>query len=176
MSDALKSLAAVMERVGVTPMMAGGWAVNHHGFSRSTLDIDLVYNRGKREEIISALAQAGYFPKLELSFACRMLHRSLAMPILDVIWVDAATFVKLLAESEPFGVAPALRVISLNSLLSMKLHALHDDETRKGRDFRDIDELLERHPYLKKSEAFHDLVRSQAPELFWSKLGVKSLP
>ncbi len=174
MSDALKSLASVLERTGVTPMMAGGWAVNHHGFSRSTLDIDLVYDRGRRDEIISALAQAGYFPKLDLSFACRMLHRTAAMPILDVIWVDAATFAKLLAEAEPFGIAPSLRVISLNSLLSMKLHALHDDDARKGRDYRDIDELLDRHPYLRTSEEFHDLVRAQAPELFWSKLGVKS--
>ena len=103
-----------------------------------------------------------------------MLHRTAAMPILDVIWVDAATFAKLLAEAEPFGSAPSLRVISLNSLLSMKLHALHDDDARKGRDYRDIDELLDRHPYLRTSEEFHDLVRAQAPELFWSKLGVKS--
>jgi hypothetical protein len=176
MSDFLKSLASVMERTGVTPMMAGGWAVNHHGFSRVTLDIDFVYDREKREDIISALAQAGYVPKLDLSFACRMLHRSMAAPILDVIWVDAGTFAKLLAESEPFGVAPALRVISLRSLLSMKLHALHDDESRGGRDFRDIDELLKRHPYLKKSGDFHDLVREQAPELFWEKLGVPSPP
>ncbi|MCU0779160.1 MAG: nucleotidyl transferase AbiEii/AbiGii toxin family protein [Akkermansiaceae bacterium] len=176
MSDFLKSLASVMERTGVTPMMAGGWAVNHHGFSRSTLDIDFVYDRERREEIISALAQAGYVPKLDLSFACRMLHRSMAAPILDVIWVDRGSFEKLLAESEPFGIAPSLRVISLRSLLSMKLHALHDDDARKGRDFRDINELLERHPHLKKSEDFHDLVRARAPELFWAKLGVSSPP
>jgi hypothetical protein len=174
MSDALKSLASVLERTGVTPMMAGGWAVNHHGFSRSTLDIDLVYDRGRREEIISALALAGYFPKLDLPFACRMLHRSMAMPILDVIWVDAATFQKLLSEAEPFGIAPALRVISLHSLLSMKLHALHDDDARGGRDYRDIDELLDRHPYLRTSADFHELVRQQAPELFWARLGVES--
>lgn len=176
MSDFLISLASVMERAGVTPMMAGGWAVNHHGFSRTTLDIDFVYDRDRREEILAALALAGYFPKLDLSFACRMLHRSIAVPILDVIWVDRATFEKLLAEAEPFGIAPSLRVISLHSLLSMKLHALHDDETRKGRDLRDINELIARHPYLKTSEAFHQLVRAQAPELFWEKFGVASLP
>jgi hypothetical protein len=176
MSDFLKSLASVMESAGVTPMMAGGWAVNHHGFSRSTLDIDFVYDREKREEIISALAQAGYFPKLDLHFACRMLHRSMAVPILDVIWVDSGTFQKLLDESEPFGIAPSLRVVSLRSLLSMKLHALHDDDARKGRDFRDITELLDRHPHLKKSDDFHDLVRAQAPQLFWDKFGVSFLP
>lgn len=174
MSDSLKSIAAVLERAGVTPMMAGGWAVNHHGFSRSTLDIDLVYDRGRRDEIITALAQAGYDPKLDLPFACRMLHRSMAMPILDVIWVDEATFKQLLLEAEPFGIAPSLRVISLKALLSMKLHALHDDDARKGRDYRDIDELLERHPHLKTSVEFHRLVRQQAPELFWARLGIES--
>ncbi|MCF7667884.1 MAG: nucleotidyl transferase AbiEii/AbiGii toxin family protein [Akkermansiaceae bacterium] len=174
MSESLKSLASLLERSGLTPMMAGGWAVNHHGFSRSTLDIDLVYDTSRRDEIISALATAGYYPQLDLSFACRMLHKTMAMPILDVIWVDSDTFKTLLDEAEPFGVAPALRVISLKSLMSMKLHALHDDEPREGRDRRDILELLSRHPYLKKSKEFHELVRQQAPKLFWPLLGVES--
>lgn len=37
-------------------------------------------------------------------------------------------------------------MITFEGLIAMKLHALKDDEHRKGRDLRDLQELLERNP------------------------------
>jgi|LakMenE01Jun11ns_1017448.scaffolds.fasta_scaffold9489100_1 hypothetical protein len=39
-----------------------------------------------------------------------------------------------------------VRVINYEGLIAMKLYALKDDKLRKGRDLRDLQELIERNP------------------------------
>ncbi len=69
--------------------------------------------------------------------------RDLAFPAVDLIWVNDETFSRMGGSMDS---TLGVRVISFEGLIAMKLYALKDDKIRKGRDLRDLQELLERNP------------------------------
>ena len=62
MLESFETLAATLERAGVRYLVAGGLAVNAHGYVRYTKDIDLVIQLGAEnvERAFAALASLGY--------------------------------------------------------------------------------------------------------------------
>lgn len=69
--------------------------------------------------------------------------RELSFPAVDFIWVNDETFSQMYGTVDP---TLGVRVITFEGLIAMKLYALKDDKLRKGRDLRDLQELLERNP------------------------------
>ena len=137
-----QSLYQSFEREGIPLLLAGGWAVCHHGYSRLTLDVDWVCPRGKESEAV-ALMDRLHFTKSTDGMASRFKNRKhAAFPYVDLIWVDDATFEKM-AEPAPGTSERNIPVINFRALLAMKLFALKDGETRKHKDLMDIRFLLE---------------------------------
>lgn len=143
MKDFAKSLFDRFEVEGIPLLLAGGWAVTSYGFSRNTVDIDWVCSRSREKEIIELMSKLGFKP-ISSGMATRFQYISdLAIPAVDMIWVNEDTFSRMRGPMDP---ALGVQVITFEGLIAMKLYALKDDKLRKGRDLRDLQELLERNP------------------------------
>lgn len=140
--DFAQSLYQSFEREGIPLLLAGGWAVCHHGYSRLTLDVDWVCPRSKESGAV-ALMDRLHFTKSTEGMASRFKNRKhAAFPYVDLIWVDDATFEKM-AETDPAEAQKQkVPVINFRALLAMKLFALKNDQERDHKDLLDIRLLL----------------------------------
>jgi len=78
-------------------------------------------------------------------------------PPVDLLWVSAETFAKMADTDQRTGLHDNIPVITLESLLAMKLHALKDRETRHDKDLLDIRELLDKNRSGISEERVRDL-------------------
>jgi hypothetical protein len=115
--------------------------VTSFGFSRNTIDIDWVCSRSSEDEAVALMKKLG-FQAVSAGMATRFHYdRDLACPAVDLIWVSNESFAQLSGAIDP---TLGVRVITFEGLIAMKLYALKDDKLRKGKDLRDLQELLER--------------------------------
>lgn len=137
-----QSLYERFEREGIPLLLAGGWAVCHHGYSRYTRDVDWVCSRNNEERAVALMKSLGFGIAFE-SMATRFQRESdLTLPPVDLLWVNQDTFMKMAATDQRTGHHANIPVIDFESLLAMKLHALKDQKERRGKDLLDIRELL----------------------------------
>jgi hypothetical protein len=143
MLGSFETLAAALERAGVRYIVAGGLAVNAHGYVRYTKDVDLVIQLGSDNVVraFDALASLGYratVPIVAAQFADPVQRegwiREKGMRVLN-FQSDQHRFAPVdVFVSEPFAfedehekalqgeIAPGLvvRFVSLGTLIAMK--------------------------------------------------------
>ncbi len=136
------SLYQSFEHEGIPLLLAGGWAVCHHGYTRYTNDIDWICSRANETRALDLMRSLGFEIMFE-AMATRFTHKKHfdLLPV-DLLWVSAETFAKMAATDQRTGIRSDMPVIDFESLLAMKLHALKDDKERDGRDLLDIRLLL----------------------------------
>jgi hypothetical protein len=140
--DHAQTLYSRFEQEGIPLLLAGGWAVNHHGYSRITCDLDWICSRKNESQASSLMSDLG-FTKVAEGMASRFLRKSdPCYPPIDLLWFDDASFAKMAQTTDRIGSDGSIPVIDFESLLAMKFHALKDDEHRQGRDVLDIRSLL----------------------------------
>ena len=94
------SLYQRFEKEGIPILLAGGWAVCHHGYSRLTLDIDWVCSRSNEEKAIALMETLGFIKTTDGMASRFQRVNDLTFPFIDLIWVDDASFSKM-AERDP---------------------------------------------------------------------------
>ena len=131
-------LKSFLERNDLRFLVVGGVAVQHYGYSRATMDIDLMMVIPDDFAFVDKLRAAGF---TYYSIAAMAVfgkkpdwsHR------VDFIKVDTLTFSKLMAESvvaQLYGIE--VRMPSLKHLIAMKFHAYKQGGARRIKDFHDI--------------------------------------
>lgn len=136
------SLCRRFESDGIPLLLAGGWAVCFHGYSRTTLDIDWICKRSQLREACELMGSLG-FDRMTDGMASRFKHRlDPSVPYIDLIWVDDATFATMNATSQPSPPPLAVPMLGFRALLAMKLFALKDGDSRDHKDLLDIRSLL----------------------------------
>ncbi|MCP5536488.1 MAG: nucleotidyl transferase AbiEii/AbiGii toxin family protein [Akkermansiaceae bacterium] len=140
--EIIRSLFSLFERNELNPILVGGWAVSYHGYPRTTLDIDFLLCSDKKTELTSLLEPLGYSPSSSGTMVTRYAFKDPWYPMLDILWVDPDTYQEMYSHSEEPPHSPVTRVISLQDLIAMKLHAMHNHEERDGKDLLDIRTLL----------------------------------
>jgi hypothetical protein len=169
-----KSLYDSFEREGIPLLLAGGWAVCHHGYTRLTLDVDWVCRRSNEAEAV-ALMDRLHFSKLSDGMASRFKSRkNEVFPFIDLIWVDDATFATM-TEHDPEQIkTPDVPVVNFRALLAMKLFALKDDEAREHKDLLDIRFLLKYGHFRIPDEEFKALCERYAGPDAYNKIQSRS--
>lgn len=162
---------------GVDCLLIGGFAVNHYGFSRNTLDVDFMFSGDQLDRVKQIMLEEGY--------ANVSVHENVVFfnkpgtPLrVDFLRIDSGTLKNLLRNAVTIKLhgfdikAPALR-----DLLAMKVFALAQNTDRRlAKDLPDICYLtvinnldLEKdiHPIcsLFGSEKIYDLIRKQVETL-----------
>jgi len=125
-----------------------------YGVTRFTKDVDFLIASSDIAIMSQLLIRAGYEKGVETSIFSRWKHPSMAVDDIDVMYVKPETFEKLLQDCRFLKVGNAdLRVPSIPSLISLKLHAMKSNPDRIDKDGRDIADLLKTNPgVLNRSE------------------------
>lgn len=125
-------------------LVIGGLAVNFHGYSRDTADLDILIHRDAREQWLSLFSELGYsLHKEEGAFIQLSPPKRGEWPV-DLMMVREATFRPMLnygREVEMYGMR--LLIPTLEHLIALKLHALkHTHAGRFLKDFLDVENLI----------------------------------
>ena len=102
MLKSFEALAAELERAGVRYLVAGGLAVNAHGYIRYTKDVDLVIQlgAGNIERAFAALTSLGYRPTVPIAAA------QFADPVQRETWISEKGMKVLNFQSDQHRFAP----------------------------------------------------------------------
>jgi predicted nucleotidyltransferase len=125
-------------------LVIGGLAVNFHGYSRDTADLDLLIQRDAREPWLTLFLELGYsIYKDKDVFLQLSPPKEGAWPV-DLMLVREPTFRPILdagIKVEMFGAD--ILVPTLEHLLALKLHALtHGHVERFLKDYLDVENLI----------------------------------
>lgn len=141
----MKEIAAIAERAtakNLSVLVAGGLAVEVHGYQRKTFDADLVIRRADRDEWLALMCEMGFSVFREGPVFLQMNPpEESELPLVDLMFMNDETFGKLVATSvpNPYG-SDFPRIISLESLVAMKCHAIRNGHP--GRVVKDADDLI----------------------------------
>lgn len=149
----LAGVVSALTAKGVRIALAGGLAVAAHGVPHATKDLDLLIAAEDKERAGSALRDIGFAVEIERPGFTRYVRHPLAEPPEISEWTDLllarhSIGLQMLDEAQAAPVAfsetLALPVVSLQSLILMKLLALIQDPQRPH-DRADVIALLRRH-------------------------------
>ncbi len=131
---------------GVDCILIGGWAVNYHGYTRNTLDVDFMIVSEQLEVVKPIMMQAG-FTNIVIDENAVFFSIPDSPLRVDFLRVNEDTMRKLLINALTVKIhGYDIEVPALNDLLAMKIFALSQDIARRmGKDLADIAYLIVLH-------------------------------
>jgi hypothetical protein len=140
----LRKIAGRLEEIGVPYAVAGGMALEAHGFRRLTVDVDILINREGLKTIHERLEGLGYLPPFAGSKNLRDAEYGVRMKFLIAGEFPGDGKPKPVAFPDPAKVAVeirGIRYVSLPSLVELKIAS---GMTNLGRlkDLSDVQELI----------------------------------
>ncbi len=142
MRDILDLLFRIQQRRKIDLLIIGAWALQVHGYSRITHDVDCMSAVTDDAVIGEEMAHAGFECFDDNPNFRRFRHRLQPAMVLDVMRVSAATFAKVRQAAQPFEIeGRTFHFPSLPHLIALKPHAARN-ENRAGKDLNDIVEVL----------------------------------
>jgi hypothetical protein len=155
---------------GVDCLLIGGFAVNHYGYTRNTLDIDWMV-AADRQVVVRQIMQAAGFTNVARHEAVTFFNRPGSSLRVDFLPVDEQTMKSLLTDSVSIVFyGKTARVPSLRNLLAMKFFALAQaPERRIDKDLPDI-AFLSVINELDPEWDLHPLARQYATEELFQKV------
>ena len=157
--EILKAIHSAAAQANKRFVLIGGHALNVHGVSRSTADIDLMVERDDAPFWRDLLGRLNYDVFHETSSFMKSKPNALTAWPIDLMLVSAETMSKALtatSSTDIFG--PTIPVASVGSLIAMKLHALkYVDAVRALKDQSDLLSLLQQAGIPTHTEAFRQL-------------------
>jgi hypothetical protein len=141
----VNEIAAIAEqaaRRNLPVLVAGGLAVEVHGYQRKTFDADLAIRRADREAWLGLMLGMGFTVHREGPVFLQLNPPDESdLPPVDLMFMTDETFAKLAATAVPNPYGPNLpRIVSLQSLIAMKCHAIRHGHP--GRIVKDADDLI----------------------------------
>jgi predicted nucleotidyltransferase len=157
--EVLKVIYAAASQAHKSFIVIGGHALNVHGISRSTADIDLMVETDDSSFWKALLQGLKYDVFHETASFIQSKPFELAAWPIDLMLVGKETMTKALADAtltDVFG--PTVPVASVGSLIALKLHALkYVDAVRALKDQSDLLALLQQAGVPIESDLFRQL-------------------
>ena len=154
----------LLERFPHPLLIVGGHALTAHGVERQTMDVDCLIAAADGPALEAHLLGGGFSRVGETEMAAQYAHSSEWIPNVDVLFVDAPAFDKLLADAVPFRTDFArLQAPALAHLIALKLHAIRNQPAREAADLSDIARLLQANPGAIKKEELAALCAQFGP-------------
>jgi hypothetical protein len=172
MKDAYHTILQIAESESLELILIGGHAVNALGYERTTLDLDFMVIADDMAKWKSALALQGFLLLHEADAFIQFAAPDTDGFRVDLMLVDASTFVKIASASQTVRFGEALvRVPCVLHLIALKLHALKNPAREKlGKDYGDIKALIFRHAIDIHSAEFQGILDRYATPAIRSKL------
>lgn len=124
---------------GIDCILIGGFAVNYHGYTRNTLDVDFMIIAQQLEIVRRIMIQAGFTNVIIAENAAFFSAPDSPLRV-DFLTVDEATMRQLLVYAINAKVYQhEIKVPALRDLIAMKIFALAQNvDRRMGKDLPDI--------------------------------------
>jgi hypothetical protein len=128
-----------LSEAGVDCILIGGFAVNYHGYTRNTLDVDFMIITEQLDAVRQIMTRAG-FTNISIENNVAFFNAPGSSLRVDFLRVDVDTMRKLGANAIRASVhGYEIRVPALKDLIAMKIFALSQDVARRmGKDLPDI--------------------------------------
>jgi hypothetical protein len=142
----LRKLADRLESIGVSYALAGAMALEAHGFRRLTVDVDLLVTRDGLKRIHAELDGLGYVPPFAGSKNLRDTELGVRIEFLIAGEFPGDGKPKPVAFPDPSSAGveiEGIRVLSLPSLVELKLASGMTGGTHRLKDFADVIALIE---------------------------------
>lgn len=142
----LDVVARVFPPADLKVYLIGGMAVNLHGYTRNTLDIDFMVKESDQERVRQVMAENGYINRTVFENVVFYHHTSGGLRV-DFLSVDGATFSSLGERAELRDVGGhRLWVPAVLDIVAMKVFALAGgSRKRRTKDLPDIAYLCKIH-------------------------------
>ena len=164
MPSVIQCLGEIERRFKVPLILIGGWAVQGHGYSRNTVDVDCMIATDSVTAMKAALAHFGFEEIDSFPQFTRFKQRSGLYPLLDVMFVAPDVFTRMSTQGKKISVDGANIVIpSLHHLFALKLHAIKNNPDGRGKDIEDIRQLLLANPGVVTAASFKELCQKFGP-------------
>ena len=142
--QALHRIAGRLGELGIPYAIAGGMALNAHGFHRATVDVDILVTQEGLSAIHAALEGLGYVPPFTGSKQLRDVESSVRIEFLVAGQFPGDGKPKPVAFPDPANVSveiDGIRYLKLTTLIELKLAS---GMTNAGRlkDLADVQELI----------------------------------
>jgi Uncharacterised nucleotidyltransferase len=140
----LRKIAGRLESIGVPYAVAGGMALEAHGFRRLTVDVDILINREGLKTIHERLEGLGYLPPFAGSKNLRDAEHGVRVEFLIAGEFPGDGKPKPVAFPDPAKVAVEIRGVRYLSLPSLVELKIASGMTNLGRlkDLADVQELI----------------------------------
>ena len=138
--DRILSIASHdLPSAGIDCLLIGGFAVNHYGYTRNTLDVDFMVLADQVGAVRRIMVDAG-FSNISVHDNVVFFSSGENEPRVDFLRVNAKTIEMLLANAVEVDIhGSRLKVPALKDLLAMKVFALSQNTDRRmGKDLPDI--------------------------------------
>lgn len=144
-------LRGVLERVmslfrqrEIDCALIGGLALAAHGAPRATVDLDLLVDGDRADEVDALLGSIGYRALYRSDPVGNYTADDPALGRIDVLFVRRRYGRAMLqrAVTLPGTSVPGVRVVDAADLIGLKLQSLSNDPARERLDLSDIDRLL----------------------------------
>lgn len=137
--DIFKIITKHLPETGVDCLLIGGFAVNHYGYTRNTLDVDFMIIGDNAKTVRSIMRKEGFI-NIDERENVLFCSKPGGGPRIDFLKVDAGTMRRLqdnACEVKMYGVY--VRLPCLLDLIAMKIFALtQNTERRMAKDLPDI--------------------------------------
>lgn len=162
--DIFQLLADETARAGLEFLLIGGHAVNAHGYTRTTVDLDFLIASTDLARWKEILAAANYEAIHEVEAFAQFQAVGGEDYRVDLMLVDGPTFSKLLAGSEWVNYGQRrIRVAGALHLIALKLHACRTySRSVQGKDFYDILQLIRLKRIDPAAEDFQEILNRYA--------------
>jgi predicted nucleotidyltransferase len=129
---------------GIPFLVIGGYAVFAHGYVRSTDDLDLIVQRGRRAHLNKLLGDLGMTVKNDAANFVQFAPQDENGMEVDLMFVSEDVFGRMEQTAVEATVeGTQVRVVSLLHLIALKCHALqHSKSLRRLKDMDDLVQLI----------------------------------
>lgn len=137
--DIVRLVAEKLPTAGVDCLLIGGFAVNHYGYTRNTLDIDFMIIGTFSSTVRRMMLEAG-FVNIDERDNVLFCSRPEGGPRVDFLKVSKTTMQKLQSNARSVTLhSVSLQLPSLKDLIAMKIFSLTQDTARRmAKDLPDI--------------------------------------
>ena len=168
----LETISRLARERNLKHLLAGGHAVQLHGYHRTTADLDLIIRRADREQWRALMLGLEYTLFHESPDFMQLQAKSAEDAPVDLMFSNDATFDQIYADALPDLSGPDRpSVISLRHLLAMKCHAIkHGHVGRIGKDVEDVIHLVMANRIKVEEPRWRDLILKYGPKELYEKL------
>ncbi len=165
-------ISHLSNKLGVSCVLIGGFAVNYYKVTRQTADVDFLITKEDFDKISNELKKLGFVPaRIEEVFARFKGNKHYLMDI-DFMFVDKETLDKVIKDGKEISIAKQKFIVpSLDTLIALKLHAIkHNLKLREYKDLPDIINLIRTNKVNYKSKEFRELCLKYGTEELYKKI------